>query len=512
MYQRSELGFGHAAGAAALTLDSALPDTALTRLLRWHDGIRDRAGGIELVTDLGARIGSAEWLRGLITCTALCAGAWALTPSFKPFAVPSEAGFTESHWDEARAIGIAPLAYGGDTGRRMGATDAVQPLAETPERPSVDLTATIGQGDGFTRVLQRAGVAEAEAKHVAAMVGAVVPVDDVKAGTRMDVVLGRRANRDVARPLDQLLFRARFDLKLAVQRINGSLQLQRIPIAVDNTPLRIGGLVGASLYRSARAAGAPANAVAAYIRALSTKMSIGGDVAASDRFDIIVAHRRAATGEVEVGDLLFAGLNHGTRRTQLLRWTKDGRDQWFEASGVGETRGTMKMPVNGHLTSGFGMRMHPLLGYSRFHKGIDIGAPYGSPIVAATDGVVAFAGWHGGHGNYVKLNHAAGLATGYGHMSRIAVRPGTRVRQGEVIGYVGSTGLSTGPHLHYELYRNGIAINPTSIKFTMAAQLAGVELARFRSTLSRLLAVKPGAALAAKPAMAAAAGAAKPRA
>jgi murein DD-endopeptidase MepM/ murein hydrolase activator NlpD len=136
------------------------------------------------------------------------------------------------------------------------------------------------------------------------------------------------------------------------------------------------------------------------------------------------------------------------------------------------------------------MRRHPLLGYSRMHQGIDYGAPTGTPIVAATDGVIAFAGWHGGHGNYVRINHSGGMATGYGHMSRIIARAGQRVQMGQLIGYVGSTGLSTGPHLHYELYRNGAAINPASVKFTSTARLAGAALARFRGQMAQLLSVR----------------------
>jgi murein DD-endopeptidase MepM/ murein hydrolase activator NlpD len=156
----------------------------------------------------------------------------------------------------------------------------------------------------------------------------------------------------------------------------------------------------------------------------------------------------------------------------------------------------MSRPVNGPMTSGFGMRRHPILGYKRMHAGIDFKAGHGAPIFAATDGAVAYAGRKGGYGNFVQLNHGGNLATGYGHMSRIAVSPGQRVRQGQIIGYVGSTGLSTGPHLHYELYRNGRPINPLSVTFTQRAQLAGAELARFKAQVARLKAVKPGAALA----------------
>jgi murein DD-endopeptidase MepM/ murein hydrolase activator NlpD len=122
----------------------------------------------------------------------------------------------------------------------------------------------------------------------------------------------------------------------------------------------------------------------------------------------------------------------------------------------------------------------------RMHKGMDIGAPYGSPIYAAIDGVVQFAGRSGGYGNFVKLAHAGGLATGYGHMSRIAVSPGARVRRGQVIGYVGSTGISTGPHLHWEVWRNGRPVNPRSIAMSSVQTLSGDTLRAMRAKIARL--------------------------
>jgi murein DD-endopeptidase MepM/ murein hydrolase activator NlpD len=142
------------------------------------------------------------------------------------------------------------------------------------------------------------------------------------------------------------------------------------------------------------------------------------------------------------------------------------------------------------------MRRHPILGYSRMHRGIDFKASYGTPIYAVTDGTVSVAGRNGGHGNYVKLSHNGGLQTGYSHMSRIAVSRGERVRRGQVIGYVGSTGLSTGPHLHYEMYRGGANVNPTGVRFVTRAQLSGSQLAAFRGALADLQKVEPGAALA----------------
>ena len=147
------------------------------------------------------------------------------------------------------------------------------------------------------------------------------------------------------------------------------------------------------------------------------------------------------------------------------------------------------------MTSGYGMRRHPILGYARMHAGIDFGAAWGSPIFAVSDGVVSYAGRHGGHGNYVRLEHGGGLGTGYGHMSRIAASPGTRVRAGQVIGYVGSTGMSTGPHLHYEVYRGGATINPLSVSFTVKAQIDTKQRDALKARLVQLKKVVPGAAL-----------------
>jgi murein DD-endopeptidase MepM/ murein hydrolase activator NlpD len=490
-------GFGPAGGAAVLTLDRALAvfpiDTSPLR--NFARDFRHRLEDIDLVVDLGSRIGSKEWFRGAFTCLALCGAAWSMHPGFDAMQSKPVAPMAPAQWEEARALAITPLAYGADTGRRMGATDTVELLNDTPDRPRIELTATLGRGDSFVRALQRAGVSDADARRVGDLVSDAVPLGGIDAGTRMDLVLGRRATKHDARPLDSLKFRAKLELALAVERPEdgGALALRRIPIAVDDTPLRIQGTVGSSLYQAARAAGAPASAVETYLRALGGYLSISRDVNSDDRFDLIIAQRRAETGEVEIGDLIYAGLVKAKKKIQILKWNVGGRTEWFEASGVGERRGSFQKPVIGHLTSSFGMRFHPLLGYSRLHKGVDYGAPTGTPIVAVADGRVTFSGWHGGHGNFVSLQHAGGLGSGYGHMSRIVARSGQFVRQGQLIGYVGSTGLSTGPHLHFEVYKNGGAVNPTSVSFISQPQLAGAELHKFRSQLAAYLTVKPGA-------------------
>lgn len=450
----------------------------------------------ELAPDLGDQIGSRTWWRGMATLVMLCGAALSTYPGMNALHVRGGAVWDDADFNESRAQTIMPMALGGDMGRHMGATDAVRPLAETPERPQIELIAHVGRGDSFARLLERSGVSRADAQQITQQISEKMAIGDIPAGTQVDMVLGRRAARSQPRPLESLSMRARLDLRIEAQRVGGELITRAIPIHVDHTPLRIRGKVGDGLYRSARAAGAPAEAIQSYLRVIGSQLNVSRDVKAGDEFDIIMEYRRAATGESEAGKLLYAGLIRGGKpRLSMLQWNKDGKAQWFEASGVGQKRGGMARPTAGRITSQYGMRRHPILGYQRLHSGIDFGGGYGAPIVAVSDGVVTMAGRNGGYGNYVRLNHGGGIGTGYGHMSRIKVKNGQRVRQGQVIGYIGSTGLSTGPHLHYEYYRNGRAVNPNSAKFIQRAQLEGRELSAFRSRIASLTSVPVGGAL-----------------
>jgi len=493
---RTEEGTAH---VAALSHDQVLKDVRSpagksSRLARWKRGIERWCHEVEIAPDLACDIGSRRWFRGLATMLGLGAAAFAMGPDFS--AVEAATPLAGRSRDEFRSQTISPLALGADSGRHMGASPLVRPLANVPDRPSIQLVSTLGQGDSFGRMLERVGVGGSDLAQITQLVSQAVPVDDLASGTRFDITMGRRSAPGAPRALDSMDFRARFDLDLSVERSpGGGLALVRHPIRVDETPLRIRGTVGSSLYRSARNAGAPVGAIQSYLRAIDKYLSLESDIAAQDQFDIVVAYKRSAKGEREVGDLLYAGLDHdGKARVQLLRWGKQG--EMIASSALTQAQGAPGgMPVAGHMTSPYGKRRHPILGFVRMHAGIDYGARYGSPIYAVADGVVNFAGRHGGHGNYVRLSHGGGLDTGYGHMSRIAVSRGTRVRAGQVIGYVGSTGLSTGPHLHFEAYRGGQTINPAGLRFIARPQIDGKEKDAFRVRLNAMLGVKPGEAL-----------------
>lgn len=494
---------GPAALAATLSHADSLPDA----LPRWGD--RLRAIEHHLVHDLAEDIGSARWYRGLGTMAALGVVAIAFWPDFSAVDAAPVSRVATAERDEFRSQMILPLAAGGESGRHMAADPRkVASLSAAPERASLQLVATLAQGDTFARMLQRAGVGPYDAARSADLVGAVLPLAEIKPGTRFDITLGRREAPGLPRSLDKLDFQARFDTALTVSRGTGGLTIGRHAIAVDTTPLRIRGTVGPSLYRSARAAGAPAEAVQQFLQAIDQHVSLE-EISATDQFDLVIAYKRSAGGEAEGGKLLFAGLETGGKpRVQLVR---DGTGQLQDALGGAPRQdwsssvvigggGGLLAPVNGRVTSPYGLRRHPILGYARMHAGIDFGAAWGSPIFAVAPGVVTYAGRHGGHGNYVRLEHG-GFGTGYGHMSRIAVAPGAKVAAGQVIGYVGSTGLSTGPHLHYEVYQGGRTVNPAGFSFSGKVQMVKVQggaapqQGALKALLAKFKAVKPGAAL-----------------
>ncbi|NLA74728.1 MAG: M23 family metallopeptidase [Deltaproteobacteria bacterium] len=186
---------------------------------------------------------------------------------------------------------------------------------------------------------------------------------------------------------------------------------------------------------------------------------------------------------VNGGELLYASMNTRVVPITIYRYqTADGEIDMYDAKGCSVRKTLMATPIDGaRLSSSYGMRRHPILGYTRMHKGLDFAAPSGTPIMAAGDGVIEFAGKKGGYGNYISIRHANGYQTAYGHMKGFAsgIKKGARVKQGNVIGYVGSTGVSTGPHLHYEVLYNKKHVNPASVKTPSGRILKDNELEDF---------------------------------
>jgi murein DD-endopeptidase MepM/ murein hydrolase activator NlpD len=259
-------------------------------------------------------------------------------------------------------------------------------------------------------------------------------------------------------------------------------------IAVSGSKVRIQGAVTEGLYWSLREAGVSADVATDYLTALATRIDVGADVAPFDRFDLVVSRNR---GEA----LLYAALHRvDGPDVELMKWAYGTSSEWFdtEASGAERSAGLMS-PAAGRISSGFGYRLHPIFRFTRFHAGIDIAAPMGSAVVAAADGQVIASGWNGGYGRQIQVAHGNGIVTSYSHLSGFAASPGEPVRQGQLIGYVGSTGVSTGPHLHFEVLVNGRAVDPLGFRFESRKMISGEQRQAFNARLRQLKAIGSGA-------------------
>ncbi len=263
---------------------------------------------------------------------------------------------------------------------------------------------------------------------------------------------------------------------------------------------RASGVIDASLFMSAAAAGVPDRVTSQLMYLFSYDVDFQRDIRSGDSFEIFFTRYFDEFGNpVKSGDILFAALTLSGERMPLYRYQREpGRDpEYFTAAGESIKKSLLRTPIeSARVSSGYGVRRHPILGYSKMHKGIDFAAPEGTPILASGDGVIEMAGRAGGYGNYVRIKHTDNYKTAYAHMSGYGrgIKAGVRVRQGQVIGYVGSTGQSTGPHLHYEILINGEAVNPKGVKLDTNEPLTGKALTAFeraRNETDQLMARTP---------------------
>lgn len=257
---------------------------------------------------------------------------------------------------------------------------------------------------------------------------------------------------------------------------------------------RVEGEINSSLYVSADNAGVPRPVLMDLIRIYSFDVDFQRDVQRGDRFEILYETYVDDQGtQVKPGDILYAELSVAGDEKPLYRYElDDGRVDYFDENGESSRKALMRTPIDGaRLSSRFGMRKHPVLGYSKMHKGIDFAASRGTPIYAAGDGVIERASRFGAYGNYVRIRHNSDYTTAYAHMKSFAkgIYPGKRVRQGETIGYVGTTGRSTGPHLHYEVQYRNKHVNPLSVKLPTGVRLAEADRPGFMAERDRVVAL-----------------------
>ncbi len=376
---------------------------------------------------------------------------------------------------------------------------------------------TVARGDTLMGLLIGAGAERGEAYEAIEALSQVFSPRKLRVGQEIAVTFRSPANEGVEAPGvipaaakqapadERALMAIRLrpsveqDVEVALDERGASYVARAIERQLEAEPRFAAGEIDSSLFAAALEADVPHGVLIETIRTFSFDVDFQRDIQPGDRFQLLFEGYRDETGSfVKSGDILFAELVLSGKPLQLYRFTpQSGVTDFFNAEGQSVRKTLLRTPVDGaRLSSGFGMRKHPILGYNKMHKGLDFAAPTGTPIYAAGDGVVEKAGRWGAYGNYVRIRHNSSYKTAYAHMSKFGrgVRAGTRVTQGQVIGYVGSTGRSTGPHLHYEVLVDGAQVNPRSIELPSGEILAGADLEAFQAERARIDGLRTGLA------------------
>ena len=266
-----------------------------------------------------------------------------------------------------------------------------------------------------------------------------------------------------------------------------TMKLDKRIILKENTILQ-------SLYKAATDQNIPPNTIIEFARIYGFQVDFQRDIRKEDKFQIMYEVFIDENKKIiETGEILFANLKLSGQDNSLYYFDKENLEGHYDKNGKSVQKALMKSPINGaRLSSSFGMRKHPIDGYNKMHRGTDFAAPKGTPIMASGNGIVKKAGWCGGGGNCVKIRHNSTYETVYAHMSKFArgIKNGVRVKQGQTIGYVGSTGKSTGPHLHYEVVVNGKKVNSQKLKLPSGKILKGEERKLFETNKIKLEVLK----------------------
>ncbi len=381
-------------------------------------------------------------------------------------------------------------AWLGTSAQPAPATGAI---AAVP-RPTRDVREIeVERGDTLSGLLVDEGASIEDAQAVTAALAPVFDASDLKGGQSVTLVFFTSGEASAGSVLTSVSFKPSVERDITVTRAeDGTYHAEEKVKALKPLGARAQGTIQGSLYQSAKDAGVPDGVIVDMIRIYSHAVDFQREIRAGDRFDVLYTTYADESGEVlKSGAIDYVQLTLSGQAKPLYRFTsaEDQTTDYYTPEGKSGKRLLMRTPIDGaRLTSGFGMRRHPILGYSKMHKGVDFAAPTGTPIMAAGSGTVRFARWYGSYGNYVRIAHVNKYETAYAHMSRFApgIREGARVRQGQVIGYVGTTGRSTGAHLHYEVMANAAQINPMDVKLPTGTTLAGADLPAFKAHVARV--------------------------
>ncbi|MFO8111039.1 MAG: peptidoglycan DD-metalloendopeptidase family protein [Desulfosalsimonadaceae bacterium] len=407
------------------------------------------------------------------------------------------AGWLVFHSETREAAGTAPLVM-----------DALPSAEKSANKKSVDAVVMdpwelrlgahlkekvirVSAGDTMINLLVESGLAASEAYRTAGALEKVFDPRELRQGQELRITFN--ADSGESGPVFQGL-RLMLNVDRELQLIdcpNQGLLARIFDRELETRPVKAAVDIDASLYEAAMDADLPVDVLIQVIRAYSFDIDFQRDIRSGDRIEVMYEEKLDQDGRaLTSGAVLYASFHTQGRFLPIYRYeAEDGVTDFFDAEGKSVKKTLMVTPIDGaRMSSGYGMRRHPIQGYNRMHRGLDFAAPTGTPVMAAGNGIVEYAGRNGSYGHYVRIGHPNEYKTVYAHLSRYAngIKKGMRVAQGDIIGYVGSTGVSTGPHLHYEVHHRGKDVNPTSVKTPPGRILEGEELHRFRLAKSRL--------------------------
>lgn len=359
---------------------------------------------------------------------------------------------------------------------------------------NVEKELSVEKGDTLISLLKRSGVTRDEANKVYYSLKSDFNPSSLRAGQKIKAIFSIDTQDDTApAELNYMVIEINAGERVITARNHDKFETFVEQDELIDKTNAVNGVISGNLSSSMQNAGVPMRAVNNFINLFAYAVDFKRDVKKGDKFEIVYESRVNNNDElIKCGKIVYAGLVLRNQKITLYRYEDSkGNVDYYTASGQALKRTLDRKPLafrNARISSPFGRRLHPILKKHIIHWGVDYAAPQGTAIYAGGDGVVQVAKYNGGYGNYIKIRHNSEYSTAYGHMSKFAkgMRPGVRVTQGQIIGYVGSTGRSTGPHLHYEVIQNGKRVNPRTIKASTGENLSGQSLVKFKQKVEKV--------------------------
>ena len=345
----------------------------------------------------------------------------------------------------------------------------------------------VSKGDNFAKILKKGGLRGRDIDNLIINGGDVYDFSKIYQGDIIKIFSKYDDNKNLNN--FELIYRFSKIEELFISFLEDKFiyEIKKIPITSEK--IFVSGVIETSLYKAMKDKGLSEIIINEIIRIYSFDVDFQRDIYAGDNFEIYFTREKNEKNEtVSIKDPEYLMLSSRGTELPYYLYSTEEFNEYFDENGKGMTKSLMKTPINGaRLSSSYGMRKHPILGYNKMHKGVDFAAPTGTPIFAAGNGIVEYVGRNGGYGKYIRIRHDGTYKTAYAHLNsyKKGIGNGVRVKQGDIIGYVGSTGRSTGPHLHYEIIVNGQQINPATLKLPSGRKLNEQQLIDFKLLVSQ---------------------------